>query len=615
MSDEMDIASEAPVSGKKEVSDPHKPHDCDMELETQSTQPPCNSLDDATHGNCQPLDVPDSASVLKLNTPSDNLLKLNLPVKDKLHCNGKSHLNESRTQNPDENSSGEVCKLSPPVLVHGESFQQELLNSDDSPFQKPSICRTQSVGSTEPPFAIRRRPGKLAFPNQMQSPSAFKRQKRIRSPLRFDHIEDIEDKDLKRCNSAPMLNEMNDVEARLPWHHGSVTPGSVRARRFSATVLSSPSAGTARSTSRLHQLKKEESLEGIQHKEAAHEKEVQTSIQINNTCEELSLSDGIIGSLSSGGDSPLSSPLSATNPVSIPVSSKQCPSRAIDFAPSNPPHHGHHPGGIPSPLTISTGPLSLSPLPPSPTRNLGFSSTGKQCFSPSMQVQLPAQYLRPGSLSPSPSPTRRNFVTRRRSQSPCVLKPSALTSIKRKYDSDSEGGLSPKRACIPGTQINQASNNPGESFQPYCGVPVFPRNAIHRSHSLSSSSVDSVSDQNVSPSPPQSGVNMSFLSSAHHPLGVTSQPREGNGGSLFQPPLHANPFLNTGGIQEFTRCSSPASSTCSSSSLEGLKDMPPFAQNHLISQNNPFASNLLKPPIKELASSNSSNVSSTNVTL
>lgn len=497
---------------------------------------------------------------------------------------------------------------------------------NDSPFQKPNVCRTQSVGSGDPsPYAIRRRPGKLAFPNQTRSPSAFKRKLKASSQLRFD--DDMEDSDLKRCNSAPMLHDLNEIDARMPWHHGSVTPGSVRARRFSATVLSSPSGASSKSTSRLNQLKKEESLEGIQYKETAHEREVQTSLQMNHTCEELSLSDGTIGQISGSGDgphlqSPLSdqsmprSPLPSINPVSVPYVSKSCPSRAIDFASSNPPLAHHSPGGsIPSPLTISTGPpLNPPSLPPSPTRSLPYVSTGKQCYSPSMQVPLPAQYLRPGSLSPSPSPTRRTFVTRRRSQSPCVLKPSALGSIKRKYDSDSEGGSSPKRMFIPASQHSQMTVNPTivESYPTYPPItPVFTRNSIYRSHSLSSSSMDSVTDINVSPSPPQPGVNMGFLSSTH-PLSISSQMRDGNSGSPFQSPLH--PFSNTVGAQELMRCSSPASSTCSSSSLEGLKDLPPFAQSHLVTQSTTFHP-LVKPQIKELQSSDSSrNVSSTNLT-
>lgn len=110
--------------------------------------------------------------------------------------------------------------------------------------------------------------------------------------------------------------------------------------------------------------------------------------------------------------------------------------------------------------------------------------------------------------------------------------------------------------------------------------------------SLSSSSMDSVTDINVSPSPPQPGVNMGFLS---HPLTISTQMRDGNSASPFQSPLH--PFSNTVGAQELMRCSSPASSTCSSSSLEGLKDLPPFAQSQLATQSTTFHP-LVKPQIK-----------------
>ncbi|XP_039249980.2 uncharacterized protein LOC120327702 isoform X1 [Styela clava] len=529
-------------------------------------------------------------------------------------------------------------KLSPPVFVNSNPFQQDM-TSNDCPFQKPTVCRTHSLGASDPsPFTIRRRPARLSFANQLQSPSAFRRKLKMKSPIRGDLADEMEDNVLKRCNSAPMLNEMNDIDVRMAWHHGSVTPGSIRARRFSATVLSvnaSPSAGTPKSASRLNQLKKEESIEGIQYKETAHEREVQTSIQMYNTCGELSLSDsheslnGILSgdlqqqqtiiSSTAGTTTPTESvpksPMLHSPPVNVPAFSKQCSTRAIDFnisgsgssIPTPPLHHPSVGGGIPSPLTISpsTGLLSLSPLPPSPTRNLGFSSTGKQCFSPSMQVPVPA-CLRPGSLSPSPSPTRRTFVTRRRSQSPCIVKPSALGPIKRKYDSDSEGSCSPKRMFIPGSQTagpggggvaGAGHNQNTDATLPVVVTPFFPRASIHRSHSLSSSSVDS--DLNVSPSPPQNGVTMGFLPS-NHPLSVNiSSTRDGSSGSPFQLPLHANPFLNTVGIQDSLRCSSPASSTCSSSSLEGLRDLQTYPQSHLALPSISNMSTLIKPPIKE----------------
>lgn len=178
------------------------------------------------------------------------------------------------------------------------------------------------------------------------------------------------------------------------------------------------------------------------------------------------------------------------------------------------------------------------------------------------------------------------------------MKPSALGPIKRKYDSDSEGGCSPKRMFIPGVQPTGQGVNPhGDSPNPFALVvtPVFHRGSVHRSHSLSSSSVDS--DLNVSPSPPQNGVNVGFLP-ANANLGVNPHLRDANSSSPFQSPLHNNPFLASGNPHlEPVRCSSPASSTCSSSSLDGL---PPYSQNQLNMQTHAAAgAALLKPVLKE----------------
>ncbi|XP_076806886.1 uncharacterized protein LOC143450293 [Clavelina lepadiformis] len=395
---------------------------------------------------------------------------------------------------------------------------------------------------------------------------------------------------LKRCNSAPILNDIEIAESTSGWDR-QMSSSTGRIRRFSATVVSgnmSPATGLSRSRLRLHQLQSEESFEGIQSKEAAHEREVHTTIQISSNCGDLSIRDRRISyeSYMTSPRSQLPSPQapSAKAHFPTPASSlsgiKLAHNRAIDFGTSvhssgpHSPTHPHHPtshvplsSGIPSPLTLSTSPyhFSLSPLPPSPTR--AFIGPGKQCFSPSMLN--PVSLARATSRSPSPSPTRHHpFATRRRSQSPCIMKPSAFAPTKRKYDSDSEGSCSPKRAFIQSGNSGLPHGGSGDasmSNQSLNNTPLHHRTIIHRSHSLSSSSVDS-SDLYVSPSPPHQGTtfpnhhNNHQVNGFNHPLHHSSTLMHTNNGSQTM-------------LDQVTRCSSPASSTCSSSSLEGIRDL------------------------------------------
>ncbi|XP_050820375.1 P2R1A-PPP2R2A-interacting phosphatase regulator 1-like isoform X5 [Gopherus flavomarginatus] len=143
-----------------------------------------------------------------------------------------------------------------------------------------------------------------------------------------------------------------------------------------------PSSPVRIPSSRLHQIKQEEGMD-LMNREAVHEREVQTAMQISQSWEEsLSLSD---------------------NDFEKSSSPKQ-----IDFVPVSP--------------------------APSPTRGIG-----KQCFSPSLQSLVSSSGLPP---SASHSPTRR-FLNRR-SQSPIhCIRPSVLGSMKRKGEMDTED--EPKR--------------------------------------------------------------------------------------------------------------------------------------------------------------------------
>uniref|UniRef100_A0A8C8E755 Family with sequence similarity 122B n=1 Tax=Otus sunia TaxID=257818 RepID=A0A8C8E755_9STRI len=167
-------------------------------------------------------------------------------------------------------------------------------------------------------------------------------------------------------------------------------PYVLRTRRNSTTVMSRHSMLLSSSpiripSSRLHQIRREEGVD-LMNRETAHEREVQTAMQISQSWEEsLSLSDN-----------------------DLDKSEKSSSPKRIDFIPVSP--------------------------APSPTRGIG-----KQCFSPSLQMFVSSNGLPP---SPIPSPTRR--FSNRRSQSPInCIRPSVLGPIKRKGEMETES--QPKR--------------------------------------------------------------------------------------------------------------------------------------------------------------------------
>uniref|UniRef100_A0A8D0G378 PABIR family member 2 n=1 Tax=Sphenodon punctatus TaxID=8508 RepID=A0A8D0G378_SPHPU len=169
---------------------------------------------------------------------------------------------------------------------------------------------------------------------------------------------------LRRSNSAPLIHGLSDNSQVFQ-------PYVLRTRRNSTTVMSRQSM--------------EEGLDLI-NRETAHEREVQTAMQISQSWEEsLSLSDN-----------------------DLDKSEKSSSPKRIDFIPVSP--------------------------APSPTRGIG-----KQCFSPSLQMFVSSNGLPP---SPIPSPTRR--FSNRRSQSPInCIRPSVLGPIKRKGEMETES--QPKR--------------------------------------------------------------------------------------------------------------------------------------------------------------------------
>ncbi|XP_012620250.1 PABIR family member 2 isoform X8 [Microcebus murinus] len=167
---------------------------------------------------------------------------------------------------------------------------------------------------------------------------------------------------LRRSNSAPLIHGLSD-------HSQVFQPYTFKTRRNSTTIMSR------------HSL--EEGLD-IMNRETAHEREVQTAMQISQSWDEsLSLSDG-----------------------DFDKGEKLYSPKKIDFTPVSP--------------------------APSPTR--GF---GKQCFSPSLQM-----FVSSSGLPPSPVPNPRRFS--RRSQSPVkCIRPSVLGPLKRKGEMETES--QPKR--------------------------------------------------------------------------------------------------------------------------------------------------------------------------
>ncbi|XP_076324277.1 P2R1A-PPP2R2A-interacting phosphatase regulator 1-like isoform X2 [Tachypleus tridentatus] len=194
---------------------------------------------------------------------------------------------------------------------------------------------------------------------------------------------------LKRSNSAPMINILDNntsfsKDALSPSH---LVLGIPRNRRFSASFSPGQySSSLSFVPSRVIQLKHEEGMDVV-YREVSHEKEIQSKLQISQSWEDLTLDE----------------------------------TTHINNTPSE---AAKRPHSLTDPLHIFTPPIGLCSSP-SPTR------AGKQWFSPSTSLLRTSSFL-----SPSPSPTRRSFASRR-SQSPVALRPSQF-SVKRKYDIEME---------------------------------------------------------------------------------------------------------------------------------------------------------------------------------
>ncbi|XP_025994396.1 protein FAM122A isoform X2 [Solenopsis invicta] len=205
---------------------------------------------------------------------------------------------------------------------------------------------------------------------------------------------------LKRSSSAPMINEISaTMSVTTPSTSSSrdsastynIFANSTRLRRFST---SSP-GNVPRLTPRVSQLRQEECVD-VAGREAAHEKEIHSAMQISQSWEDLTLeAEGL-----SFKDS--ESPTQQLNKM-------ERPKRLLDPLSLN--------------LSITGSPLCSSP---SPTRS-GFNQ--RQCYSPGIHIW---------KNNLSPSPTRKAFATRR-SLSPIAIRPSCLGPVKRKFELDEAG--------------------------------------------------------------------------------------------------------------------------------------------------------------------------------
>ncbi|XP_013378531.1 PREDICTED: protein FAM122B isoform X2 [Chinchilla lanigera] len=193
-----------------------------------------------------------------------------------------------------------------------------------------------------------------------------------------------------------------------------------------------PSSTNRIPSSRLHQIKREEGLD-IMNRETAHEREVQTAMQISQSWDEsLSLSD-----------SDFDKPEKLYSP------------KRIDFTPVSP--------------------------APSPTR--GF---GKQCFSPSLQM-----FVSSSGLPSSPFGTPRRFSNRRYQSPVKCIRPSVLGPLKRKAR---DPGVFMSFIAQGGTMSSVCPRAAGSSAgaRPHswsCQVATLPRWSLNHSQLLSGNKV------------------------------------------------------------------------------------------------------------------------------
>ncbi|XP_027818747.1 PABIR family member 2 isoform X3 [Ovis aries] len=215
---------------------------------------------------------------------------------------------------------------------------------------------------------------------------------------------------LRRSNSAPLIHGLSDLSQVFQ-------PYTFRARRNSTTVMSRHNLLLSTSpnripSSRLHQIKREEGMD-IMNRETAHEREVQTAMQISQSWDEsLSLSDS---------DFDKQEKLYSPKRIDfIPVSPAPSPTRGFGkmFVSSS----GLPPSPVPSPRRFSTR-RSQSPI---------------KCIRPSVLAPL----KRKGEMETESQP-KRLFQGTTNMLSPEAAQLSDLSSCSDILDGSNSGsGLS-----------------------------------------------------------------------------------------------------------------------------------------------------------------------------
>ncbi|XP_014220423.1 protein FAM122A [Trichogramma pretiosum] len=290
---------------------------------------------------------------------------------------------------------------------------------------------------------------------------------------------------LKRSNSAPMINEiaatMSVTATTTPAPpRDAVSPFTnfsniSRSRRFST---SSPTAAAVmaigpRLAPRVNQLRREECIDVVAGREAAHEKEIHSAIQISQSWEDLTFETESLTFKDSSTESP---PLGTSSQVKPDKKHK----KVFDT------------------LSLSLSPGSPSCSSPSPTRS-GLGQ--RQCFSPSLHACSVA--WKNGSLSPSP--TRKAFATRR-SLSPISIRPSCLggAAMKRKFELDENSD----RLIQPPIKRAFSLVNPSRaetSTSPFSTLTLNSTGSVGTPESISSVDSPNFSNQLAEESSPASG--------------------------------------------------------------------------------------------------------------
>ncbi|XP_025424076.1 protein FAM122A isoform X2 [Sipha flava] len=245
---------------------------------------------------------------------------------------------------------------------------------------------------------------------------------------------------LKRSNSAPMINDLNvSITPCAPLSRESpcnmfIKNVQPRFRRFSTsgsphTIMPNTSPKLVH---RVNQLRQEETIDMV-NREVAHEREIHSAMQISQSWEDLSIMI----------DSP-----------SKPDEGQFAKQAGGLFGRPN----------LYDPLHLNLS-MASAPSSPSPTRSL------RHCVSPSL--------FKPNL---SPSPTRKTF-TSGRSLSPISMRPSTIGPVKRKCEMD-DYEPNPKKWGL------LITNNRPEPMQ-VAGIVPTTMNATLVTDSICSSSGDS----------------------------------------------------------------------------------------------------------------------------